>query len=597
MRSVNKYLSRVIIASAGVLALSWTPVIAQGQGQQTTSQSQSHNDDDVTRREIASFDRFLDDNPSLEKQLEANPALVKDSNFLATHPALQAFLADHPRVQGELQENPADFMRRQNRFEGTNADRDNRTPNPNPDLNNRELGRMDQFLDEHRDVEQQLALNPSLINDPTYLAQHQDLQAFLNEHPQVREEFSENPSYFMHRENQTEGRPADQDRQRNPNPDLNQREIGRMDQFLDEHHEIERQLQQNPTLINDSNFLSQHQDLALFLNDHPRIREEFSENPNYFMRRENQTEGTPADRDRADQARSNRAQNPNPDVTNREIGRMDQFLDEHRNIEQDLERNPSLLGDSNYLAQHQDLQAFLSAHPQIREEIAENPNYFMQRENQAEGTAADRDRADRDRTNATPRPANPNPDLTNQEASRMDQFLDDHPKIEKELQKKPSLINDSKYLNHNRDLATFLNAHPQVREEFAENPNYFMQREAGFERTGADRDSRTSNPNPDLNSRELAEMDQFLDKHKKIGKELAKDPALVTSPNYLDHHKDLGKVLDAHTQVREEFREDPRNFMERENRFEQREHMTNNHRKADTDKRLDDRANLDHKSQ
>jgi hypothetical protein len=55
-------------------------------------------------------------------------------------------------------------------------------------------------------------------------------------------------------------------------------------------------------------------------------------------------------------------------------------------------------------------------------------------------------------------------------------------------------VNDQKYLAQHQDLRLFLNEHPQVREEFAENPTYFMHREDRFDsreftgRTDADRD-------------------------------------------------------------------------------------------------------------
>src|SRR5215469_2082892 len=340
----------------------------------------------------------------------------------------------------------------------------------------------------------------------------------------------------MGRENRFEGTEADRDRARiqNPNPDLNEREVGRMDQFLDEHRDIERELQQNPALIDDSNFLAQHQDLQAFLNAHPRVRAEFDENPSYFMQRENQFEGTAADRDRARMnTNPNPPTNPNPDLTTREVGRMDQFLDDHSDIEKQLAKKPSLINDKGYLDHHQDLARFLDEHPQIREEFAENPQYFMQRENQFEGTAADRDRV-RTSSGTNPAPANaappnPNPDLTTQEVARMDQFLDDHSDIEKQLAKKPSLINDKGFLDHHQDLARFLDEHPQIREEFAENPQYFMQRENQFEGTAADRDAvrtdRDRGPDPDLNDKGLADMDKFLDKHKTIAKDLDKEPS------------------------------------------------------------------------
>jgi hypothetical protein len=68
-----------------------------------------------------------------------------------------------------------------------------------------------------------------------------------------------------------------------------------------------------------------------------------------------------------------------------------------------------------------------------------------------------------DQAASTNRP-NPNPDLTRDEVAKMDQFLDDHKNIDKDLREKPSLINDEKYLDHHKELRTFLSDHPGIRE-------------------------------------------------------------------------------------------------------------------------------------
>lgn len=45
------------------------------------------------------------------------------------------------------------------------------------------------------------------------------------------------------------------------------------------------------------------------------------------------------------------------------------FLEKNPGVAADLGRDPSLIDDQNYLAQHPDLQQFLKAYPAIREEI------------------------------------------------------------------------------------------------------------------------------------------------------------------------------------------------------------------------------------
>jgi phage-related protein len=566
----------LIIGCGAVLTLAvpasarWQQVPGQD-GQQQAAQTQEQGNNDVTRPEVSSFDRFLDAHPGIEKELDANPSLVNDSNYLQSHPDLQTYLSQHPNVKAELLENPNDFMRRENRFEGSRADRDP-TPgrNANPDLTGWDIGRTDQFLDEHHEIEEQLEQNPALINDSNYLAQHPALQEFLNQHPQIREEFDENPRYFMQRENQFENSPADRDRQYD-------RELGRMSQFLNEHPSILRDLESNPTLVDNKNYLDHHTDLSKFLNEHPRIKEEFDHNPRYFMQRENQLESAAMNRD----------------LTRQEVSEMDQFLDQHKDIEKQLEKNPFAINDQRYLEHHKDLARFLDDHPRIREEFDENPRYFMQRENQFEASAADRDQARPYRNQANPIPANPNPDLTTQEVARMDQFLDDHEGIEKQLEKNPSLIDNKKYLDHHKDLARFLDDHPQIREEVDENPRYFMQRENQFEGSPADRDYAGNRRG--LDDKDLADFNKFLDKHKNIAKDLDKYPARANDQGYLDHHKDLRKFFDEHGQCRTEFAENPQYFMQRERQFEQ----LNDHRfdNRNQDQRLDQRADTDHRSQ
>ena len=481
--------------------------------------------------------------------------------------------------------------------------------NSNPDLRNWELARMDQFLDDHQQIDQQLTANPSLINDQKYLAQHQDLQLFLSNHPRVREEFAENPTFFVNRENRFDAQEALRSRtgqpNRNPNPDLRNWELARMDQFLDDHQQIDQQLTANPSLINDQKYLAQHQDLQMFLSNHPQVREEFAENPTFFMNRENRFDTQEALRSRTDQPNGNtnpdrdqdrdrnfadrdqdrdrdaNRQNPNPDLRNWELARMDQFLDDHQQIDKDLTTKPSLINDQKYLSQHRDLQMFLSNHPQVREEFAENPTFFMNRENRFDAQEALRSRTGQPNRNINPdrdqdRDQNPNPDLRNWELARMDQFLDDHQQIDKNLTAKPSLINDQKYLAQHKDLQMFLSNHPQVREEFAENPTYFMHRENRFdsrefaERADANRNNSRSNSNaaPNVTEKQSTQMDQFLDKHKDIDRDLGKNPSLCNDDKYLKHHKDLRAFLDKNPEVRTQVASNSAYFNQRHERMQ-----------------------------
>jgi hypothetical protein len=51
---------------------------------------------------------------------------------------------------------------------------------------------MDRFLDKHKDIDRDLAKNPSLCNDDKYLKHHKELRAFLDKNPEVRTQVASN---------------------------------------------------------------------------------------------------------------------------------------------------------------------------------------------------------------------------------------------------------------------------------------------------------------------------------------------------------------------------------------------------------------------
>src|SRR6202040_304548 len=83
-------------------------------------------DSDVTRRQVAEMDRFLDKHPELAEQLRKDPSLIRNREFVENHPALQEYLQSHPEVREEFRENPSAFMRREERYDRRTDDRDNR---------------------------------------------------------------------------------------------------------------------------------------------------------------------------------------------------------------------------------------------------------------------------------------------------------------------------------------------------------------------------------------------------------------------------------------------------------------------------------------
>ena len=159
-------------------------------------------------------------------------------------------------------------------------------PSGDRDINRGELQNFDNFLDKHPEIREQLKQNPNLVNDPTYLSQHPQLQKFLRAHKEASEELKENPQAFMTREKRFD-RTEDS---RKGDKDINRRELKSFDGFLDGHPEIREQLAKNPGLADDPAYLAKHPELKEFLSNHPGVREEMKENPKAFMKRERRFE-------------------------------------------------------------------------------------------------------------------------------------------------------------------------------------------------------------------------------------------------------------------------------------------------------------------
>ena len=148
------------------------------------------------------------------------------------------------------------------------------------------------------------------------------------------------------------------------NSDITRQELVRFDLFLDNHQDIDQSLRRDPSLVNNSNYLQAHPDLQTFLQDHPAIREEIKQNPNYFMRQENRYE-------QREDARS--------------LAQFGQFLDNasrgFRTASPRLRLSPN---NQQFVQSHPALRSYLQEHPEVRQDLARNPNDYMQQVNQYE---------------------------------------------------------------------------------------------------------------------------------------------------------------------------------------------------------------------
>ena len=171
------------------------------------------------------------------------------------------------------------------------------------------------------------------------------------------------------------------------------------------------------------------------------------------------------DRDRDERVRAQQGnQKSDNDINRHELESFDGFLDANPEVARELIKNPSLIDDQNFVNKHPNLARFLQNHPDVRKEIRENPQGFMQREQRFQNSGED---------------------INNTELRNFDSFLDSHPQISKDLQKNPGLLDDHNYLNSHPELKQFLSTHGGVREQVKEHPEIFMRREQKYERNEA----------------------------------------------------------------------------------------------------------------
>jgi phage-related protein len=365
----------------------WAGAPASGQEMSPRDRDNDMRDQDIRNQEtrnqqVATLDRFFDSHPEIAEQLRKDPSLISNSEFVERHQELQEFLQQHPGVREEFRENPNAFMRQERRFDEREEREDQGRFDRREDQDNgrvgdrdttrRELRNMDRFLDSHPEIAEQLKKDPSLINNREFVERHPDLQQFLQQHPGVQEEFRENPNSFMRQEQRFDQR-EDRDNRNFGDRDTTPRELSNTDRFLDSHPEIAEQLRKDPTLINNRKFVDKHPELHEFLQQHPGVREEFRENPNAFMRQEQ----------RFDQRENFGHRFGDGDTTRGELMSFGQFLNHHSTISQALAKDPSLVNNKEFMASHGDLQDFLKNHQQVKEELTENPQAFMNSVQQA----------------------------------------------------------------------------------------------------------------------------------------------------------------------------------------------------------------------
>jgi hypothetical protein len=257
-----------------------------------------------------------------------------------------------------------------------------------------------------------------------------------------------------------------------PGSPVTERDVAEMSHFLDQHPEIAEQLRKDPSLIDNPRFVSDHPALAEYLKMHPGVRNEFDSNPNAFMRAEDRY-------DRREAADGHYAFG----ITREELASMNHFLDSHPEIAEQLRKDPSLIDNRQFIANHPALQEYLQQHPRVSAEFREHPNVFMHDEERYDARRDDpRGYPDRDR------------DFDRREVSNFGEFLRGHTTTADALTNDPTLANNREFLETHPDLRDYLQAHPQMQQQLSADPQAVMTSPALAGTTMPPHKGMTSNP-------------------------------------------------------------------------------------------------------
>jgi hypothetical protein len=141
----------------------------------------------ITNGELARFEGFLDQHPTIEARLRENSALINDPAFLKNHPQLAEFFADHPGISAELAAKPRWFIH-------SELVRQSAAP-----VSPEQVVEFDHFLDQHPELAKQLAQHPQLLRQADFLNSHPELHEYLNQHPSIARAAESKPGNLIKR--------------------------------------------------------------------------------------------------------------------------------------------------------------------------------------------------------------------------------------------------------------------------------------------------------------------------------------------------------------------------------------------------------------
>jgi hypothetical protein len=424
-------------------------------------------DGDTTSKELAQFDGFMDGHREIAEQLRKNPSLVNNKDFVQKHPALQTYLQDHQGVREEIGQNPNAFMRQEDRFDhqGDARDssatrRDNDSAQPDKDnfaRRDNDNGRRDNDVTRRDNDGTQRDKDNFARRDNDNGRRDNDATRRDNDNAQRdKDGFTRQDNDNGRRDNDVTRRDNDNAQRDKDNFARRDNDNGRGDNDVTRRDNDSAQRDKDSFTRHDNDNGRRDNDVTRRDNDNAqRDKDSFARRDNDNGRRDN--DAMRRDNDSAPRDKDNFARRDN-DTTRKEPARFDQFADSHREIAEQLRKDPSLVNNREFVEKHPALQAYLQDHPGVSAEMKQNPNAFTQRENQFDHHEGASDN-----------------NTAHGHMASFGEFLGGHSDVARQVSKDPSLVKNDDYVKSHPDLQAFVNAHPGMREEMKQNPQGFVK--------------------------------------------------------------------------------------------------------------------------
>lgn len=183
----------VALSVAGVLCLA--PVVSAQYEDRYTSRTYDQQDEPrMSKRDQRSFERYLEANTQIARQLSRDPELIRDREFRRDNESLDEWLDNHADAEEALRANPYKYLGSDRARQSSDESRTTAY------MNERDLRSFENFLDSNPETARQLYENPDLIKDRQFTRNNTALDGWIDNHPEAAEAIQANPHKFLWRE-------------------------------------------------------------------------------------------------------------------------------------------------------------------------------------------------------------------------------------------------------------------------------------------------------------------------------------------------------------------------------------------------------------